>query len=315
MDTISVIMPCFNAEAHILRGVSSALEQSFDNVELIVVNDGSTDRSLEILQQVKDHRLRIIDHSNRGVGAARNRGLEESSGEYLAFLDTDDSWHPNCLEILHDKLKSYPSAKLAYCGWQNIGLPGGRGEPYIPPEYEGPEKWEKLLRACPWPIHAALVRREVVFEAGCFKEGLAHAEDYRLWLNIAASGFIVRVPEVLAYYHFHGGIQATDNMALEAKNDWKVKREFLRRFPQIAGRLNRKKKRDLVEGMMLRRGYELYWKRDLEEARKIFHMVMKTGYGSLKDWKYMLPSVLPSSIHRILIRSLERDNGSRFFIR
>ncbi|MBI4698013.1 MAG: glycosyltransferase family 2 protein, partial [Nitrospirae bacterium] len=155
-DKISIIMPCFNAERFISGSVASALGQTHKDIELIVVNDGSADRSLQILQGISDPRLKIIDQPNRGVCAARNRGLSEATGAYVAFLDADDTWKHDCLEKLHNALRSVPDAVAAYCGWQNIGLSGGRGEPYVPPDYEEEGKLEHLLKSCPWPVHAAI---------------------------------------------------------------------------------------------------------------------------------------------------------------
>jgi glycosyltransferase involved in cell wall biosynthesis len=307
MNKITVIMPFFNAESHILRGVGSALDQSFDNIELIVVNDGSTDRSLELLHQINDHRINIINQPKRGVSVARNRGLQEASGEYIAFLDTDDTWHPNCLEILNDTLNSHPSAVLVYCGWQNVGLSGGAGKPYVPPDYEKEVKLEHLLRSCPWPIHAALARRRAIESAGKFDEHLTNSEDYKLWLRVASFNRIVRVPEVLAFYHFHEGFQASKNRAKAAIGHRRVQKQFIKEYPEIERQLGAQLIRHLTNGILLRSGYECYWKRDLEEARKIFRLVIRTGYGSLKDWKYMLPSLLPFSVHRYLIHLLERD--------
>ena len=299
-------MPCFNAAVHITRSVASALGQTFHDIELIVVNDGSTDKSLEVLKRIADPRLKIINQLNQGVSAARNRGLKEARGDYIAFLDADDTWHPECLEKLHASLSSHPSAALVYCGWQNLGLSGGQGKPYVPSDYEGPEKIEKLLQACPWPIHAALTRKEKILETGGFDEKLSNSEDYRLWLHIAARNKIVRVPQMLAYYHFHEGPQATKNRAKGARSNWRVKKEFLQKNPGVAKQLDKKILRQCLKGMLLRKGYECYWDRDLAEARQIFRLVMKTGFGSFKDWKYMLPSLLPISVHRNLICVLER---------
>lgn len=300
-------MPCFNAAAHIRRGVSSALAQTMADIELIVVNDGSTDESLQILKTIKDPRLKIINQLNRGVSAARNRGIKEARGNYIAFLDADDTWDPICLEKLYSALEFYPTAALAYCGWQNLGLPGGRGKPYVPPDYESSTKLEMLLRTCPWPIHAALTRRKFIVKAGGFDERFSNAEDYKMWLGIASRFELVRVPEVLAYYHFHEGPQATKNKAKAAKDNWSVKKEFLRNHPEIVKKIGRNRIRQLTIGMLLERGYECYWTRDLDNARRIFHIVMRTGYGNFRDWMYMLPSLLPMSLHRSLICLSDRN--------
>ncbi|MBW1793715.1 MAG: glycosyltransferase [Deltaproteobacteria bacterium] len=299
-------MPCFNAAAHISRSVYSALGQTIEGIELIVVNDGSTDESLQILKNVKDPRLKIINQPNRGVSVARNLAIDEARGDYIAFLDTDDTWHSTCLEKLYAVLRPQPSVALAYCGWQNVGLPGPRGKPYIPPDYEKSDKVEHLLTTCPWPIHAALTRREVIVGAGGFDERFSNSEDYRLWLQIASCHEIVRVPAVLAYYHFHDGAQASKNKAKAASDNWLVKREFLQHHPEIERELGRNCVRQLTFGMLLRRGYECYWDRDLPNARRIFRMVIKAGYGALVDWKYMLPAFLPFSLHKKLIEVLDK---------
>ena len=306
--SISVIMPCFNAERNIARGVGSALGQTFLDIEVIVVDDGSTDASLRVLEGIEDARLKVVRQPNRGVSAARNRGLSKARGAFVAFLDADDTWVPACLERLHHALELEDDAVLAYCGWQNLGLSGPRGRPYVPPEYENGSKTETLLLGCPWPIHAALTRRAAVERAGGFDERLDDSEDYRLWLAVVSGSRIVRVPEVLAYYHFHEGVQASRNAARAARQNLGVKLEFLRRHPEVEKRLGPRRVRDLTLGVLLRKGYECYWERDLANARPIFRMVMKRGYGAAGDWKHMLPSLLPYSVHRELLRWVDREH-------
>jgi glycosyltransferase involved in cell wall biosynthesis len=305
MEKISVIMPCFNASAHLERGLESVLGQSYENIELIAVDDGSTDSTPGMLKAVRDSRVKVVTQANSGVGAARNRGLREAKGAYIAFLDADDSWDMTCLEKLHGVLEGDPEAVLSYCGWQNVGLKGGQGRPYVPPDYEKEDKTLLMLTSCPWPIHAALTRKGAIEAAGGFDERFRNAEDYGLWLRVAQAK-IRLVPEVLAFYHFHGGAQATKDRARAAREHWLVQREFLDARPEVTNRLGRPLVRKLTDGELLKKGYICYWDRDLEAAREIFMAVMKTGYGTLRDWKYMLPSVLPLNVHRFMVRTLQK---------
>lgn len=305
--TISVIMPCYNAERHIASGLSSALAQTYRDLEILVVDDGSTDGSRRVVEGVKDPRVRLLVGAHRGVSAARNQGLAEAKGEFIAFLDADDTWDPRCLETLLAALRSRPDAAVAYCGWQKVGLPGGRGEPYVPPDYEAEQRWQHLLRCCPWPIHAALTRRCLINELGGFDVRLPTSEDYSLWLRVAARGTMVHVPEVLAYYHFHGSQQATRDKARLARNQLVVQRQFLRDFENVADAVGRTTARKITVGGLLNQGFECYWSRDLDAARAIFRTVMATGYGSPKDWLYMLPALLPKPVHSWMLRILSTD--------
>jgi glycosyltransferase involved in cell wall biosynthesis len=306
-DKISIIMPCYNAEAFILRGIRSALGQTYKNIELIVIDDGSKDNSLQLINGIYDEKITVMSQTNRGVCAARNRGLSLATGKYIAFLDADDEWRPDCLEKLFSAIQSTPEAVLAYCGWQNVGLPGGQGMPYIPPDYEAEGKLEHLLRSCPWPIHVALTLKTAIDSEGGFDERYSNAEDYKLWLHIVSFSGIVRVPEVLAFYHFHEGQQASKNLAKAAYQQWLVQKEFIEKYNEVIRQLGYSRIRQLTIGGLLKSGYVCYWERNLEAARQIFRLVMKQGYGTLNDWKYMLPSLLPMSLHRAIIRLFERD--------
>jgi len=302
---ISVIMPCFNAEKHILASITSVFDQTYPNLELIVVNDGSTDNSLKVLQRIDDDRLHVLNQNNAGVCHARNQGIQVANGELIAFLDADDTWHPDCLNRLYQSLLNNKSAVLAYCGWQNVGLSGGQGEPYVPPDYETIDKLSLLFKNCCWPIHACLTRKQAIFEANSFDERLVTSEDFLLWLKIGSRHTIVRVPEVLAFYHFHDGHQATQNKEKTALNHWYAQQLFLDSNLDIASTLGMKRSRKIMLTELLQRGFECYWKRDLHAARVIFRKVMRQGYGSFQDWKYMLPSFLPYSLHIFLLN--QRD--------
>ena len=294
-------MPCYNRERTVAISIESVLAQSFTAWELIVVDDGSTDGSAQIAQGFNDRRIKLHAQKNSGVCRARNAGIGYAQGSLIAFLDTDDTWHPDCLsQLYHALIES--KAGLAYCGWQNIGLPGGQGEPFVPPDYECPEKLALLFQNCRWPIHACLTYKTAIVKAGLFNENILTSEDYLLWLNIALNHTLVRVPEVLAYYHFHAGDQATQHKARMAINHYLAQKLFLRHHPEAVTVLGATQKiRQLMYGELLKQAYECYWKRDLHNARAIFRQVMKHGYGSFNDWKYMLPALLPYPLHKRLI--------------
>jgi len=308
---VSIIMPCHNAATHLSTSVASVCSQTYADWQLVIVDDGSTDDSWQELQKLSqaDSRIQVYQQPNAGAAAARNRALQEAHGMFTAFLDADDTWHPEFLSAMLTALADHPDAGIAYCGWQSIGLGTGRDKPFIPPEYEDDNKVELLLGGCRWPIHGALVRSPIIRDAGCFDESFSSCMDYDLWLRLGTVHRLVRVPRVLAYYHHHGGEQITRNRARIALNHWRAQQKYLRAHPSVLRDLGAKRIRQLTSGELLRRGYVSYWQRDLPAARKIFRAVMKQGYGTLKDWKYMLPAWLPESWHRWLIGL--RDNDTR----
>lgn len=308
LPLISVIMPCFNSEAYIANSIASVFKQSYSPIELIVVNDGSTDNSSNIINSIKDSRLRIINQKNTGVCKARNNAIAASKGSFIAFLDADDTWEPECLAKLYQALIKQPKAALAYCGWQNIGLSGGRGKPFIPPDYETPNKLEVLFENCRWPIHATLTRRFAIEEAGFFNEDILTSEDFLLWLQIGTRYPIALVPEVLAYYHHHSSIQATKDTETTIINHWIAQKIFLNKNKDIGKKIEKSQLRKLMYGKLLLNGYDSYWKRDIKTARTIFKKVMRHHYGSWRDWRYMLPSLLPYKLHKALLE--KRDTSS-----
>ncbi|PWG61706.1 glycosyltransferase [Spiribacter halobius] len=304
---VSVITPCFNAVERIGASVRSVMEQSYHDWELIVVDDGSVDGSADAVRRLDCSRLRLIEQENAGPSAARNHGLLEACGRYIAFLDADDTWHEDFLATMVAALDRNHEAVLAYCGWQNLGVVGGRGEPFVPPEYESPSKAEVLLGGCRWPIHAALTRAECIDRAGGFDETLRASVDYDLWLRVATQGPIVRVPKVLAYYYHHGGDQVTKNRLRVAMSHWTAQRKFIEAHPEVAEQIGPGRVRELLVGELLLRGYRSYWARDLDSARALFRAVMRHGYGRPRDWVYMIPSLLPRRMHGALLNL--RDRG------
>lgn len=309
-NLVTVIMPCHNAAPFVKKAAMSVVDQTFPNVKLLVVDDGSTDGAPDIVTRlVKDYprRIQLLRQSQEGPYLARNHGLTHASGEFIAFLDADDWWREDFVEKLHTALVENANAALAYCGWQNTGLEGGRGDPYVPPDYEEEGKAARFLRAAsPWPIHAALVRRAVIDELGGFQTYLPTCMDYDFWLRIGMANPIVLVPEVLAFYRHHQEGQIISKQWRQAQNTWTVKKTFVRQRPELVAKLSDDKLRSLIDGGLLRRGFDNYWRRDLISARRIFRLALRTGAWSVKDLRYLLPALLPEGLYLKMIGLAEK---------
>jgi glycosyltransferase involved in cell wall biosynthesis len=303
---ISIIMPCYNAAAHLPVSIGSVLAQTFSDWELIAVDDGSTDSTLTWLRKQLDPRIHIHTQSNKGVSAARNAGLAMAKGEYVAFLDSDDTWASDFLARMLEAITSEPDIGLVYCGWQNVGVEGPRSAPFVPPDYEQPDKKAKLLAGTRWPIHACMTRLNLVSAAGGFDPRFAVGEDFLLWLEIACFHRIRLVPEVLAQYIHHGGVQATRDRVRAARQLRDVQAAFLTRHPEIIDELGRSQVKKLTDGVLLGRAYEAYWRRDLETAQPIFRMAFLGGGWKLHDLRYLLPSLLPVSLFKVIVTLADR---------
>jgi glycosyltransferase involved in cell wall biosynthesis len=300
-------MPCFNASRFLREAVESALGQSYGNVELIVVDDGSTDGSLEILRSFGD-RILVIEQARRGPYPARNAGLRHATGEYVAFLDADDWWHVDALAKLHEVLAGR-RADLSYCGWQNVG-DAHRGEPFVPPAYEKGDPVEAFIRSCPWPIHAALMRRQVVHGLGGFSERRFSAMDYDFWLRmLGLTRNMVRVPEVLAYYRWHGADQISAVKWRQVLDALAVQKDFLRSNPGLVAHLPARRIRELTEGRVLDQAYRALWKRDIDSAHRLFRHCALAGTFSLTQVPHIASSMLPLPVFRWLVGLADRSNS------
>ena len=305
---ISIIMPCFNAANHVEEAAKCALGQSYGNVELIVVDDGSTDGSDAILTRlVQNHpdRVHLLYTSRAGPYPARNIGLKQAHGEFIAFLDADDWWAQDALEKLHDALVKH-EADIAYCGWQNVG-DGIQAAPYVPPVYEEEDTVAHFVRTCPWPIHAALVRRELVDRLGGFSERCFASMDYDFWLRALALRARMRhVPEVLAFYRWHNLGQVSAVKWRQVLDALDAQQSFIRHNPGLTAHLSQEQLQDLTEGQVLRQAYRAFWKRDLVSAQKLFrHAAAKGAYG-MRDIRHVISALLPMPLYRSLIRLADR---------
>lgn len=300
-------MPCFNAEAFLNTSIACVFEQTYPAVELITVDDGSTDRSFQILEEItqKYPSLTVLRQTNRGPYPARNLALSKAKGDYVAFLDADDYWTHDCLQKLYDGLIRN-NADLSYCGWQNIYENGHNGPQYIPPAYEEGDMFMDFLKDCPWPIHAALVKRSIVIKVGGFSTRCFSSMDYDFWIRISGiTQRISRVPEVLAFYRWHDRGQISSikwRQVLDAK---RVKSDFIVQHPQLVKHISTSQIEELTEGMVLKQAYAAFWKRDLLSAHKLFRAGWKCGIKDLKNWKYILLSFLPVSLFQLVIRFVE----------
>ena len=305
---ISVVMPCYNAAPHLAQAAASALDQTYDNVELIIVDDGSTDGSPDIeadLARQRVGRISLLHTERVGPYPARNLGLRRARGEFVAFLDADDWWEATALEKLHAALVG-TRADLAYSGWQNVGE-GLASDPYVPPEYERGDPVEAFLRTTPWPIHAALVRRSIVERLGGFSERRFSSMDYDFWLRaLALTRNMVRVPETLAYYRWHGPGQVSAVKWRQVLDALAVQQDFIRAHPHLVAHLSAGRLGELTEGQVLKQAYRALWKRDLASAHRLFRHVAAARSFGVREAGHVLSALLPLPAYRWLVQLADR---------
>ncbi len=302
VERVSVIMPCYNAAAYVGEAVEDVLAQRYGAVELIVVDDGSTDGSADVVAGYGSP-VHLIRQANAGCAAARNTGLAHATGRYVAFLDADDRWDPHFVETMVAAMTDdEASADLAYCGWARFwgGLDTAR--PFIPHDLEtsGRDKLAMMVQGCPFPIHAVLVRRDRLEEVNGFDCRYPPAEDYHLWLRLAIRCRFRRVPKVMAYYRRHPAQQTADHYRPTLQR-WRMLRDFVRDHRRALRHLPNEQLLAWIDGLFRREGYAAYWRGDLPTARRCFRRMVRMGQAGPGDLKAVLPSLLPLAWHERLL--------------
>jgi glycosyltransferase involved in cell wall biosynthesis len=190
-------MPAFNVERYIGEAIKSVLNQSVTDWELIIVDDGSTDHTVDKVQELKDSRFRLFQQNNRGAPAARNRGLSESRGDLIIFLDADDRLRPPALERLLQALHASPKACVAYGEGVVMDEDGHVFGPERGPIFSHRPSGDILrtiLQRNPiLTMGAAITRASSLVKSGGFREDLRIAEDWELWCRLSAIGEFVYI--------------------------------------------------------------------------------------------------------------------------
>ena len=203
--SVSVILPAFNAAAHVREAVASILAQTFGAFELILIDDGSSDETPAILDRLArgDARIRLVRQESAGLVAALNRGLSLARGRYVARMDADDLAYPERFAAQFDFLEAHPEVAVLGSSVRLIDCAGTvYGEWRVPATDRGIKA--ALLRGdCPLPHPSVMARREVLVAADGYCDRFAHAEDFELWLRLSQAHGFANLPQPLLDYRIH----------------------------------------------------------------------------------------------------------------
>ena len=226
MPLISVIVPVYNGEKTIRETIESVLTQSFSDFELIVINDGSQDSTLDVLASIQDPRLKVFSYPNSGVSASRNRGFSHTVGEFIAFLDADDLWTPNKLEAQLAALQDNPDVAVAY-SWTDFIDEKGQFLKFGPHFTISGDVYAELLRGNFLANGSnPLIRRQALIEVGSFDESIPASADWDMYLRLAARYHFISVPFSHVLYRVSTNSMSSNLFKQEAESLQFIERAY-----------------------------------------------------------------------------------------
>ena len=305
---VSVIIPTYNRAHLVGRAIKSVLNQTYQDFELIIVDDGSTDNTDKIIKEFQEHdkRIKYIRHEkNKGGSAARNSGIKISRGEYIAFLDSDDEWLPRKMEKQEIKFQNaLDNVGVIYSGFSCISESSGKIIAKITPTLRG-NVYTNLLEGCILGSPTPLIKKICFRKAGFFDETLPSCQDWDMWIRLSKYYTFDFVPDILAKHHIHGS-QISVN--LNAKI---VAREKL--VEKYWVDLSRKSK--ILSILLKRLGILCCLNGDSREGRRYFLSSIKRKPFQKSAYVNFLLSLLVPRIHRNILKkhSVINIDGIKFY--
>ena len=246
---VSAVIPTFNYGRYVRDAVRSVLAQSYGPIECIVVDDGSTDDTTLVLGEFGD-RIQVIRKKNGGLAAARNTGIDAARGEFVAFLDADDRWHPEKIERQVDLLRSRPTVGCVGCGFEHV-TEDGSIERVVAGQSNSRSRTSTLRNLAVRSFwvggsgSGAVIRSSVLERVGQFDPQLRAAEDWDMWLRLADQTEIDNVKAVLVSINRHR-TGMFRNVQLMAQNQWAVYAKAVAAWPHVLTDTIRRRMRAMI---------------------------------------------------------------------
>lgn len=236
---VSVIIPCFNCATYIKDALDSVMQQDYAPIEIVIVDDGSTDSSKEVITQY-DGPIRFFSQKNQGPAAARNRAVAESKGEYLAFLDGDDIWMPGKLALQMEYILQHPQTHIVYGGFLFWHVDSDSNNYPTPLDFvkdhidngldESLSGWiyHKLLLDSHICIITAVIRRSLFDQLNGFNEDLPTGEDYDFWIRASRLTEVARFSNIFSLYRINKA--STTHVPRPENNEYRVLKKHMKAY-------------------------------------------------------------------------------------
>lgn len=306
LPLVSVVIPTYNRARLVCEAVETVLAQTYRNFEIIVVDDGSTDETEEALGRYEG-RIKYFYQENRGLSAARNTGIRNSTGCYIALLDSDDLWRQDKLALQVDYLNKHDDCGLVYTDMELLIAREGvlievpTTPLVLPTGYIYPQVF---LRNEIFPS-TVLVRKECLEDVGLFDESLRHFEDYELWLRIARRYKIGNIDKKLTVYRRHVDNLHEGPRVLGLKHTRMLQRH-VRDHPEIIKMLGKRKTGMRISEPLFAYAYGLFDEGDFKNARRYMRELIALNPTRWAAYLYFLASLLPLGVVQSL-RKLKRS--------
>jgi glycosyltransferase involved in cell wall biosynthesis len=272
---VSVIIPSYNAGGYVAEAVASVLVQTYQPLEIILINDGSTDDTDEVLLRYVG-KMRYFYQPNRGLSATRNRAIALARGELIAFLDADDVWLPEKLARQVDCLTQNPRIGLVHTNYVKLYSDTGIHSPHEPLNITDGRCYTRLVLGNVLLVSSVVLRRECLDRVGVFDEKIPQrtCEDYDLWLRIARHFEFAYIPEALMLYRRHAGNMSNKTHAMIGDELYVVKKALKADPPLLAQVGKQAVHRHLAE-LLFNLGYLCFNEGDLTEAGFHFRRALR----------------------------------------
>ena len=294
---VSIIIPTYNREKLIDKTIYSIINQTYQNIEIIVVDDCSKDKTIDIVNGIKDSRIvyKVLD-KNQGAPAARNIGIQIATGDYIAFLDSDDRWEPNKLELQLNLIKSKPNVGVVYTGIKVIDETS-KTENVKTPNIRGQILQKLLIRNCVGSTSSVLIDKELLLKVNGFDLTLKSCQDWDLWIRLAKLTEFDFVEEPLLLYYIHEGERISTNFDSVYEGHFAI----YKLYKDLIEKLPSKDKQDAlyyIGKIILKSGVMMQDQFVIEKGRNLIKKGIKAYPYAFKNYSWYMYSHLNINLQR-----------------